>query len=43
MAIIGGTIYYCAREKGLKKLNVSDQSERDIINRDMTGVSYVAT
>ena len=43
MAIIGGTIYYCAREKGLKKLNVSDQSVRDIINRDMTCVRYVAT
>ena len=43
MAIIGGTIYYFAREKGLKKLNVSDQSVRDIINRDMTCVRYVAT
>ena len=43
MAIIGGTIYYCAREKGLKKLNISDQSVRDIINMDMTCVRYVAT
>jgi DNA-binding beta-propeller fold protein YncE len=43
MAIRGGTIYYCTWENGLKKLNISDQSVRDIINRDMTGVSYVAT
>jgi hypothetical protein len=25
MAIRGGTIYYCAWEKGLKKINISDQ------------------
>jgi hypothetical protein len=36
MAIRGGTIYYCAWEKGLKKINISDHSVSDIINRDMT-------
>ena len=43
MAIRGGTIYYCAWEKGLKKINISDHSVSDIINRDMTSVCYVAT
>jgi DNA-binding beta-propeller fold protein YncE len=43
MAIRGGTIYYCAWQQGLKKLNISDNSVSDIINRDMTGVCYVAT
>jgi hypothetical protein len=43
MAIIGGTIYYCAWEKGLKKIHISDHSVSDIINRDMTCVCYVAT
>jgi DNA-binding beta-propeller fold protein YncE len=43
MAIRGGTIYYCAWEKGLKKINISDHSVSDIINRDMTWVCYVAT
>ena len=42
MAIRGGSIYYCAGEKGLKKLNISDQSVRDIINRNVTCVYYVA-
>ena len=43
MAIRGGTIYYCAGEKGLKMLNISDESISDIINSDMTNVYYVAT
>jgi DNA-binding beta-propeller fold protein YncE len=43
MAIRGGTIYYCAWEKGLKKINITDKSVRDIINRDMTSVYHVAT
>jgi WD40 repeat protein len=43
MAIRGGTIYYCAFEKGLKMLNISDKSVSDIINSDMTNVYYVAT
>jgi hypothetical protein len=38
MAIRGGTIYYCAWEKGLKMLNISDESVSDIINSDMTNV-----
>ena len=43
MAIRGETIYYCACEEGLKMLNLSDKSVSDIINSDMTNVSYVAT
>jgi WD40 repeat protein len=42
MAIRGGTIYYCAWEKGLKKRSLGDNSVSDIINRDMTAVYYVA-
>jgi WD40 repeat protein len=43
MAIRGRTIYYCARRKGLKMLNLNDKSVSDIINRDMSYVNYVAT
>ena len=43
MAIRGGTIYYCAWEKGLKMINIRDKSVSDIINSDMTYVYYVAT
>jgi DNA-binding beta-propeller fold protein YncE len=43
MAIRSGSIYYCAGKKGLKLLNISDKSVRDIITRDMTFVYYVAT
>jgi hypothetical protein len=43
MAIRGRTIYYCAWDKGLKMLNLSDKSVSDIINRDMSSVNYVAT
>jgi hypothetical protein len=43
MAITGRTIYYCAWSKGLKMLNLSDKSVNDIMNRDMSGVSYVET
>ena len=43
MAITGRTIYYCAWDKGLKMLNISDKSVSDIINSDMSSVYYVAT
>ena len=43
MAGRGRTIYYCTWDKGLKMLNLSDKSISDIINKDMTYVSYVAT
>jgi DNA polymerase III psi subunit len=43
MAIRGRTIYYSARDKGLKMLNLSDRSVSDIINSSLSGVSYVAT
>jgi DNA-binding beta-propeller fold protein YncE len=43
MAVRGRTIYYCARNKGLKMLNLSDKSVSDIINSDMIYVYYVAT
>ena len=38
MAVRGRTIYYCAWDKGLRMLDLNDQSVRDIINSDM---SYV--
>jgi hypothetical protein len=31
MAVRGTAIYYCAREKGLKMLNLSDKSKSGII------------
>ena len=43
MAIRGRTIYYCTWSKGLKMLNLSDKSVSDIINRNMSYVTYVAT
>jgi hypothetical protein len=43
MAVRGRTIYYCAWNKGLKMLNLSDKSVSDIISSNMTGVDYVAT
>jgi hypothetical protein len=43
MTVRGRTIYYCAWDKGLKMLNLSDKSVSDIINRDMSSVNYVAT
>ena len=43
MAVRGRTIYYCTDDKGLKMLNLSDRSVSDIINRNMSGVCYVAT
>jgi len=43
MAIRDKTIYYCASDKGLKMLNLSDKSVSDIINNNMSGVLYVAT
>ena len=43
MAVRGRTIYYCAWNKGLKMLNLSDRSVSDIINSNMSSVYYVAT
>jgi WD40 repeat protein len=43
MTIRGGKIYYCACQKGLKKISLSDNSVSVIINRDMAAVHYVAT
>jgi DNA-binding beta-propeller fold protein YncE len=43
MAVRGRTIYYCAHDKGLKMLNLSDRSVSDIISSNMSGVVYVAT
>ena len=43
MAVRGRTIYYSARDKGLKMLNLSDKSVSDIISSSMSGVYYVAT
>ena len=43
MAVSGKAIYYCAENNGLKMLNLSDKTVSDIINRNMSGVYYVAT
>ncbi len=43
MAVRGTAIYYCAREKGLKMLNLSDKSVSDIIKSVMSDVYYLAT
>ena len=43
MVVIGRTIYYCARDEGLKMLNLSDKTVSDIISSDMSGIYYVAT
>ena len=43
MAVRGRTIYYCARDKGLKMLNLSDRSVSDIISSSIYFVDYVAT
>jgi hypothetical protein len=42
MAFRGRTMYYCTG-KGLKMLNLSDRSDSDIFNSDMSCVLYVAT
>jgi len=42
MAVRGGTIYYCTRNKGLKMLNLSDKSVSDL-NISMLGYNYIAT
>jgi hypothetical protein len=42
MAVRGRTIYYCAWNKGLKMLNLSDRSVSEIISSDISGVNYVA-
>ena len=43
MAVRGRNIYYCAWDKGLRVLNLSDRSVSDIISSDMSNVCYVAT
>ena len=43
MAVRGRTIYYCAWDKGLKMLNLSDRSVSDIISSNMSRFDYVAT
>ena len=43
MAVRGRTIYYCAGDKGLKMINLSDKSVSDIINSKMSDYDYVAT
>ena len=43
MAVRGRTIYYCAGDKGLKMINLSDKSVNDIINSKMSSADYVAT
>jgi hypothetical protein len=42
MAVRGRTIYFCAEDKGLKMLNLSDKSVGDIISSRMSVVDYVA-
>jgi len=43
MAVRGRTIYYCAWDKGLKMLNLSDRYVSYIISSNMSYVCYVAT
>jgi DNA-binding beta-propeller fold protein YncE len=43
MAVRGRTIYYCAGDKGLKMINLSDKSVSDIINSNMSDFDCVAT
>ena len=43
MAVRGTTIYLCAADKGLKMLNLSDQSVSDIFSSSMSNLDYVAT
>ena len=43
MAVRGRIIYYCAGNKGLKMINLSDKSVSDIINSEMSDYDYVAT
>jgi hypothetical protein len=42
MAVRGGTIYYCTGNKGLKMLNLSDNSVSNIINSDMSFIFCMA-
>jgi DNA-binding beta-propeller fold protein YncE len=43
MAVRGRTIYFCSKDKGLKMLNLSDQSVSDIFSSSMSNLDYVAT
>ena len=42
-AVRGISIFYCAWDKGLKRLNLSDKSLSDIIKNEMSGAYHVAT
>ena len=42
MAVRGRKIYYCARNNGIRMLNLSDGSVSEIISSAMSGVYYVA-
>jgi hypothetical protein len=43
LAVGGRKIYYCANNKGIKMLNLSNKAVGDIINSNMSEVYYVAT
>ena len=43
MTVTGRTLYYCSNKKGLKMLNLSDESKSDIIINTTTYVYYVDT
>jgi len=43
IAVRGRTIFYCAKNNGVKMLNISDKSVSDIINSDMSYVYCLAT
>ena len=43
MAVRGTIIYFCSKDKGLKMLNLSDQSVSDIFSSSMSSLDYVAT
>ena len=43
MAVRGRTIYYCTGNKGLKMLNLSDQSVSKIINSDISYIYCLTT
>ena len=38
-----GHLIYCAREKGLQMISLSDESITNVINHELSGLSYVTT
>ncbi|XP_063402421.1 uncharacterized protein LOC134686676 [Mytilus trossulus] len=38
-----GHLIYCAREKGLQMISLSDESTSNVINHELSGLSYVTT